>query len=102
MPIGGSVAHYRVIPPAAPYAGGPGDVVSGAVAYWGLRAYTTAAIGNNAIRLRRSSDNAEQDFATVLGGGLDLTSISSFKGAFNLSVVKLYDQTGGGNDMVQA
>jgi Concanavalin A-like lectin/glucanases superfamily len=96
--IGGSVVGYRS---ATAYAG-PGDIVSGAAAWWGLRAYSIASIGGNAIRLRRDSDNGEQDFATVTGGGLDLSAIASFKGAANLFVAKLYDQTGQGNDLLQA
>src|SRR5262249_30795804 len=67
-----------------------------------LRAYTRASIGGNAIRLRRDSDSGEQDFVTITGGGLDLASITSFKGAANLFVTKLYDQTGGGRDLIQA
>lgn len=98
---GGSVAGYRT--PAVPvvYAG-PGDIVLGARAWWGLRAYSNATIGINAVRLRRGSDNAEQDFTTVTGGGIDLSGINSFRGAANVFVAKLYDQTGGGLDMVQA
>src|SRR5262245_17545162 len=98
MPIGGSVAGYRV--PAAPYVG-PADIVSGATVWWGLRAYSNSALGSNVIRLRRSSDNAEQDFATVTGGGLDTSAITSFKGAASLFIVKLYDQTGGGRHVNQ-
>lgn len=86
----------------APYQGGPGDIVSGAEAWWGLRAYTSASIGGNAVRLRRDSDDAEQDFVTVAGGGLNTSSISSFKGAANLFVVTLYDQTGNGFHVTQA
>lgn len=96
-----SLANIWVIPAATAYVG-PGDVVSGARGWWGLRAYTSSSIGSNAVRLRRDSDNAEQDFATIAGGGLDLTAISAFKGAANLFVVKLYDQTGNGNDATQA
>ena len=73
---------------------GPGDIVPNAAGWWGLRAYSGYVIGTNAVRLRRSSDNAEQDFATIAGGGLDLSAISTFKGAANLFVVKLYDQIG--------
>lgn len=76
---------------------GPGDVVSGAVAWWGLRAYTLASIGANAVRLREDGGNTEQDFATIAGGGLNLTAISTFKGANNLFVVTLYDQVGSAN-----
>ena len=86
---------------ANPYLG-PGDVVSGATAWWGLRAYSSVATGSNTVRLRRDSDNTEQDFVTLSPtGALDTASITSFKGAANLFVVKLYDQAGT-NDMVQA
>src|SRR5215475_13389161 len=101
MPIGGSVAGFRVGVPPVVY-NGPGDVVSGANNWWGLRAYNAAAIGNNAIRLRRDSDNAEQNIATVSGGGLDSSAITTFKGAANLFVVKLYDQTASANDLTQS
>jgi hypothetical protein len=94
---GGTVAGFRTI-----IYQGPGDIVGGA-AYWvGLRAYSSAAIGTNAIRLRESGGNTEQDFVTIAGGGLDLSAIATFKGANSLFVVKLYDQTGNGFDQVQA
>jgi|SRR5215475_1927487 len=90
MPLGGSVAGYRS---AAAYSG-PGDAVSGAQGFWGARSYTLAAVGGTVIRLRRDSDNAEQDFVTITGGGLDVASITTFKGAANLFTVTLYDQVG--------
>lgn len=90
-------------PPVLPVAyAGPGDVVASAYAWWGLRAYTNASIGTNAVRLREDGGNTESDFATIAGGGLNLTAITAFKGANNLFVTKLYDQTGGGNDLIQA
>jgi hypothetical protein len=97
MPRGGSVVGFRTVGYE-----GPGDIVSGARFWWGLRAYDEASIGANAVRLRRDSDSLEQDFVTFAGGGLDLTSISSFKGAANLFVTKLYDQSGTANHMLQA
>jgi hypothetical protein len=86
------------------YAGyvGPGDLVSGATAWWGLRAYSLAAVGTKAIRLREDSGNTESDFNTVFGGGLDVASITTFKGAANLFVTKIYDQTGNAYDLAQA
>src|SRR4051812_39897639 len=81
---------------------GPGDIASGAAAWWGLRAYSTASIGSNAIRLREDGGNTEQDFTTIAGGGLNLAAISAFKGGANLFVTKLYDQTGNGRDQIQA
>ena len=52
-------------------------------------------------RVRRSSDNAEQDIGFV-GGELDTTSLLSFVGANDGLVVKMYDQSGNGNDVFQA
>ena len=90
------VGAAAAVSTSATYAG-PGDIVSGAYRYCGMRAYTLASIGANAIRLRRDSDNAEQDFVTVTGGGLDLAAISTFKGTANLFITKLYDQVGTNN-----
>lgn len=78
---------------AAAYTG-PGDVVSGALGFWGLRAYNAAAIGANAIRIIRASDSAEQDFVTLANGSLDVASIATFLTATTGQVKKLYDQTG--------
>jgi hypothetical protein len=80
---------------------GPGDVVASAVAWWGLRAYSDAAAGNNCVRLRRSSDDTEQDFVTLADGSLDVASIATFKGGGSVFVRTLYDQVGT-NHMQQA
>lgn len=55
------------------------------------------------IRLRRSSDNAEQDFFPVSSGGMvNNSAITTFKGsATSLFVTKWYDQSGNGNDAAQ-
>ncbi len=83
---------------------GPGDVVSGAAAWWGLRAYSSATTGSKAVRLRASGDNAESDFVTLSIGSLDVASISAFLTLHggSLFVVTLYDQTGNGLDVTQA
>jgi len=80
---------------------GPGDIVPGAISWWGLRAYSFAKIGLPAIRLREDGGNTEQDFVTVPGvppdnlwGGLDQSAILAFAGGANLFVVTLYDQIG--------
>jgi len=51
-------------------------------------------------RVRRSSDNAEQDIGFV-SGDLDTTSLLSFVGANDGYVVKMYDQSGNSNDALQ-
>jgi hypothetical protein len=92
-----AIGGYSFIPISA-YAG-PGDVLTGATTWWGLRAYSLAVTGNNAINLRRDSDNASKDFVTLVTGDLDTGSISSWAAGANLFVTKLYDQTGNGNDI---
>lgn len=51
---------------------GPGDVVSGATAWYGLRAYSSAQIGGTqkAVNLRRASDNTTCDFDINTSGNL--------------------------------
>jgi hypothetical protein len=71
---------------------------SAAVAY-SLRKLRTAYSGS-AIRVRRSSDNAEQDFGFV-NNVLDTTSLLTFCGAGNGFVTTWYDQSGNGNNAVQ-
>ena len=81
---------------------GPGDVVSGAAFWGGLRAYSTATIGDNAIRIRRSSDNTEADVITLADGSLDVASVSTFIGGGNAFVHTIYDQSGNSRDSVAA
>jgi hypothetical protein len=52
------------------------------------------------FRVRRSSDNAEQDIGFV-GDDLDTTSLTSFVGANNGFVTKMYEQGGSGKDLTQ-
>jgi hypothetical protein len=83
---------------------GPGDIVSGAQAWWGLRAYSAATAGTKAINIRASGDNATTDINTLANGDLDVATVSSFLGIHggNAFVTKLYEQTGGGADQIQA
>lgn len=59
-----------------------------------------SSTATNACRVRRSSDNAEQDIGFV-AGDLDTTSLLSFVGAGDGFVVKMYDQSGNANDAAQ-
>jgi hypothetical protein len=83
---------------------GAGDVVAGARMWSGLRAFTTASIGGNAIELRRDSDNTTQTFVTTSttpGSGMDTAAINTFKGAANLFVRTYHDQTGNASHWTQ-
>lgn len=89
-------------PPAAVAYVGPGDIVSGAAAWYGLRAYSAAARGGNVCDIVRASDSASQTFISLADGSLDVASIASFLAATTGKVSKLYDQTGQGWDVLQA
>jgi hypothetical protein len=82
---------------------GPGDVVSGAVAWYGLRAYSLAQIGSNVLDVR-ANDGTTNTFVSLASGALDVASISSFLLTHGSpgTISKLYDQTGNANHLVQA
>lgn len=56
----------------------------------------------SAIRVRRSSDSAEQDIGFDANGDLDVTALTTFVGANDGFVTILYDQSGNGDDAIQA
>jgi len=76
---------------------GPGDIVAGASNWWGLRSYSSDKLNYRTVRLRRSSDNQEQDFYTTASGILNLSAITAFAGGSNLFASVLYDQAGNAN-----
>ena len=61
---------------------GPGDIVSGATAWYGLRAYNGAATTGTqkAINIRRASDNTTTDIYILTTGNLDTATAASFAG----------------------
>ena len=78
-----------------------------------LDTYTTAAIAYSStrrlrsvytgalIRVRRSSDNTEQDIGYTAGNLLDESALTSFVGAGNGFVTTWYDQSGNGKNATQ-
>lgn len=94
---------------------GPGDIVSGATAFYSLRAYTAAiatAGTQNIVDLRRGSDNATctVPIGTAGNGFVDLTTqtpcagatVTSFCNATSCYISKWYDQSGNGRNVAQA
>jgi len=59
-----------------------------------------ADYNGSCLRIRRSSDNAEQDFGFV-GSALDTAAITSFVGVDTAFVVRWYDQSANANDAIQ-
>jgi len=75
------------------------DTYSGSSVAYSLRKLSSTYSGN-CIRVRRSSDNTEQNIGFV-SNVLDTTSLLSFVGAGNGFVTTWYDQSGNGVNMIQ-
>ncbi len=84
-------------PPQASYTG-PGDITAGAVAWYGLRAYSRATRGTRAANVCIPADAACADLSTdATTGDLVITTIGGSSCASVTCTVKiLYDQTVGG------
>jgi hypothetical protein len=76
------------------------DANPGASVAYSLRKLSSAYAGS-AIRVRRSSDNAEQDI-NFTGGVLDTSTLLTFCGAGNGFITRWYDQSGNAKDNVQS
>lgn len=76
------------------------DLYPNAAAAYSVRKLRTAYTGS-AIRVRRSSDNAEQNIGFTALGNLDTTSLTSFCGSSNGFVTTWYDQSGNGLNVTQ-
>jgi hypothetical protein len=76
------------------------DLFPNASVAYSLRKLRTAYSGS-AIRVRRSSDNTEQDIGFV-GNNLDTASLLSFCGAGDGFVTAWYDQSGNARNATQA
>jgi hypothetical protein len=75
------------------------DTYSGAAAAYSLRKLRSAYTGN-AIRVRRASDNTEQNIGFV-NNELDTSSLTSFCSGTNGFVTTWYDQSGNANNATQ-
>ena len=99
--IGGvRLAGTSPVPPRTTYVG-PGDIVSAATAWWGLRAYDAAVAGNKAANICRASDSTCEDVDTLGNGSFDTATAASFCTSTTCSVKTLYDQTGNGHDLTE-
>lgn len=76
------------------------DVVAGSPSYAYAARQLRAAHTTALLRVRRSSDNAEQDIQAV-SGTLDTTALLAFAGAGDAFVVTWYDQTGNARHLTQ-
>ena len=77
------------------------DSYSGAAAAYSLRKLTSTYTGN-AIRVRRSSDNTEQNIGFDAGGNLNTIALLAFVGSGNGFVTTWYDQSGNSKNVINA
>lgn len=93
-----------LVPPAAPAPySGPGDVVSGAIGWWGLRGYSNAySTGSNpAIDVVDAATGLITTTVNILANGnLDNATILAL--GYAVKVKKIYDQTGNNMHVTQA
>jgi hypothetical protein len=77
------------------------DTYTDAAAAYSVRLLRSGYTGS-AIRVRRSSDNTEQDIGFDISGNLDESALTTFVGANNGFVVTWYDQSGNGRNATQS
>jgi hypothetical protein len=95
-------AHANYRPLAQPVVNLLLDDYPNAAAAYSLRKLDKDYTGN-AIRVRRSNDNSEQDIGFTSSGDLDTASLKTFVGAGNgAGVAIFYDQSGNGRNAVQS
>ena len=82
---------------------GPGDIVSGATAWYGLRGYNAAySTGSNpAAIIRRASDNTTATINILSTGAFDTATATTFCASTTCYFTTMYDQTGNGNTLTQ-
>jgi hypothetical protein len=100
-PTGGQPVSIKTTWDDIPAFSGLLDTYPGAAAAYSLRLLDSTYTGD-AINVRRASDNAVQDIGFDANGDLDTSALATFCAGTDGYVVRWYDQSGNGNDAVQA
>jgi hypothetical protein len=77
------------------------DTYGSAAAAYSLRKLRSAYTGS-AVRVRRSSDNTEQDIGFDSNGNLDQSALTTFCGVGNGFVTTWYDQSGNSKNLTES
>lgn len=85
---------------ATPGFAGPYDAIPDIVAAYGMRRLLSAYEGP-ILRLRRDSDQTEQDFGYTDNGDLDVAALAAWLSGANGLITTWYDQSGNGNHATQ-
>lgn len=92
---------YLVQPSIPPFTGLL-DTYSGAATAYSIARRLSSTYTGPLIRVRRSSDNAEQDIGYNVSNVLDETALTTFVGSNNGFITTLYDQSGNAVNTTQS
>lgn len=90
----GMIINPYLVQPGVPAFTGLLDTYTGAAAAYSAARRLSSAYTGSLIRVRRSSDNAEQDIGYDANNLLDESALTTFVGAGNGFVTTWYDQSG--------
>lgn len=76
------------------------DGLSASAGAWSISRDLTSTNSVDAIRVRRESDNTEQDIG-YSSGVLDQSALTTFVGSTNGFIVKIYDHSGNARDLTE-
>ena len=99
--MGFIINPYQVIP-STPAFSFLLDTYTGAAGAYSVTRRLSSTYTGSLIRVRRSSDNTEQDIGYTTGNLLDESALTTFVGANNGFVTKVYDQSGNTKDFTQS
>jgi hypothetical protein len=95
------IINPYLVQPGVPAFTGLLDTYTGAAAAYSAARRLATAYTGSLIRVRRSSDNTEQDIGYTAGNVLDESALTTFVGAGNGFVTKWYDQSGNARDLIR-
>jgi hypothetical protein len=98
----GFIINPYQVQPSVPAFTGLLDTYSGSSAAYSVARRLSSTYTGALIRVRRSSDNTEQDIGYDSNNVLDESALTSFVGANSGFVVKVYDQSGNVKDLTQS
>jgi hypothetical protein len=96
------IINPYLVQPGVPAFTGLLDTYTGAAAAYSAARRLSSTYTGSLIRVRRSSDNAEQDIGYDGSNVLDESALTTFVGANNGFVTTWYDQSGNGRNATQA
>lgn len=99
--LGYSALFSKGVQPSVPAFTGLLDTYSGAAAAYSAARRLSSTYTGALIRVRRSSDNTEQDIGYDSNNVLDEAALASFVGAGNGFVTTWYDQSGNNRNQTQ-